>query len=74
MQKKSKVKRPLAKANWRNTPDAVLLALTPSRVSTRAQSLHPNADTMWAYALGEPLSRAAIDCWAFHAPVTVVTL
>jgi hypothetical protein len=41
MQKKSKVKRPLAKANWRNTPDAVILALTPSRVSTRAQSLHP---------------------------------
>jgi hypothetical protein len=73
MQKQSKVKRSPAKANWRNTPDAVILAFTPSMVS-RAQSLHPNADTMWAYALGEPLSRAAIDCWAFHAPVTVVTL
>jgi hypothetical protein len=74
MRKQSKVKRPPAKPNWRNAPDAVILALTPDRGIGRAQSLHPNADTMWAYALGEPVARAAIDCWAFHVPVTVVTL
>jgi hypothetical protein len=74
MKKQNKVKR-VKHSSWRSVPDTVILALTPdSKIGNVAQSLHPDAAMMWAYTLGEPNARAAIDCWAFHAPITVVQI
>ena len=74
--KKSKVKAPKApvkarRPHWRDLPDTIILALS-AKSSHRAESLCPDADTVWRACIGDPRARAVTDAWKFVCPVVVI--
>jgi hypothetical protein len=55
---------------WRDINDSVHRAFSQR---PNPESLHPDADTVFASVSGSRTARAIVDAYAFRHPVTVVT-
>lgn len=57
------------KPHWRQIEDDGpngVLSSTPVRTFTRASSLNPDQDIMWAYLRGSLRAKLIIDSWRFN--------
>jgi hypothetical protein len=78
---KETMKQTKHRKSWRDIPDEILLAGTATRSRdghlvypemTRAESLNPSANTIWACLCGDERAAAIIMAWKFSFPVTTV--